>query len=173
MNIEKIWHEYRASLHAFLASKLSNPDDVDDLLQEVLIKSHDNLHKINTKETIKPWLFRVANNALIDFYRKRGRIAEYDQEGHWLKEDNDQVAEDISECLLPFIQELPEENAKLLLDIDIHTEPQKDYAEKLGVSYSTLKSRVQKSRQMLKSIYDDCCDFELDRNGKVVDYHKK
>lgn len=173
MNIEKIWHEYRASLHGFLTSKLSNPDDVEDLLQEVLIKSHDNLHKINTEETIKPWLFRVANNALIDFYRKRGRIADNEKEAHWLREDDDQTAEDISECLLPFIQELPEENAQLLLDIDIHTQSQKDYAQKLGVSYSTLKSRVQKSREMLKSIYDDCCDFEFDRNGKVVDYHKK
>ena len=172
MNIENIWHEYRSSLHAFLTSRLSNPADVEDLLQEILITSHNNLDKINAEESIKPWLFRVAKNALIDFYRKRGHIQGISEEELLQEEEASQVTHDISECLLPFIQELPEENAQLLLDIDIHNESQKEYAKKLDISYSTLKSRVQKSRQMLKGIYDNCCDFDVDLNGKVIDYQR-
>lgn len=173
MNIEHIWHEYRSSLHGFLSSKLSNPDDVDDLLQEILISSHNNLHKLSDKESLKPWLFRVAKNTLIDFYRKRGRIEGIGEEGLFLHEEDDKDVGGISDCLLPFIQELPEKHAQLLLDIDIHNVSQKDYAEKMDISYSTLKSRVQKSRQMLKGLYDECCVFEVDNNGKVIDYQQK
>ncbi|WP_246058408.1 sigma factor-like helix-turn-helix DNA-binding protein [Litorilituus lipolyticus] len=74
---------------------------------------------------------------------------------------------------MPFISALPEEHADLLTAIDVHGESQKDYANKQGVSYSTLKSRVQKSRELLKGIYEDCCHFSVDKQGNVIDYQPK
>jgi len=41
------------------------------------------------------------------------------------------------------------------------------------VSYSTLKSRVQKSRSLLKKVFDDCCHFNIDKNGSIYDYELK
>jgi RNA polymerase sigma-70 factor (ECF subfamily) len=54
MTIEKIWSEYRLSLKAFLHSKVSNDSDVDDLLQDILIKSYENLGKLKSGDKIKP-----------------------------------------------------------------------------------------------------------------------
>ncbi len=38
MNIEFVWKEYQAAIRAFLHSRVSDADDVDDLLQDILIK---------------------------------------------------------------------------------------------------------------------------------------
>jgi len=48
MNIEIIWQKYRSSLLRFLSSKVSNPSDVEDLLQNILIKTHENLGSIKS-----------------------------------------------------------------------------------------------------------------------------
>lgn len=45
MNAEAIWQEYQMSLKAFLHKNVANPDDVDDLLQDILLKSYQNLHR--------------------------------------------------------------------------------------------------------------------------------
>ncbi|GLX82344.1 sigma factor [Thalassotalea eurytherma] len=47
INIENIWQEYRTSLKSFLQSKLNNKDDVEDILQEVLIKFYSKIHILN------------------------------------------------------------------------------------------------------------------------------
>ena len=35
MKVEEVWSGYSASLKAFLHSRVSDPDEVDDLLQEI------------------------------------------------------------------------------------------------------------------------------------------
>ena len=57
MNIEKIWLQYRARLKAFLQSKVSNPDDVDDLLQEISIKTFAGLNQLRDHSKVQSWLF--------------------------------------------------------------------------------------------------------------------
>lgn len=173
MNIEDVWQEYRVAIKRFLHSKISNESDVEDLLQEILIKTYKNLDNVKKQKSIKAWLFQVANNAIIDFYRKKGRQQELSAEELWLLDKHDDLKHELSDCVAPFIQALPREHSQLLEAIDIQGKSQKDYAEELGISYSTLKSRVQKSRSLLEDVFDDCCHFKLDKQGNIYDYCRK
>ena len=173
MKIEKVWGEYQVALKRFLLAKVSNEADVDDLLQEVLIKSYNNLHTIKDNGNVKSWLFQVANNTIIDFYRKNKRIKTLEEHGNWYAEEDSPTTSLLSDCILPFINELPEEQASLLKAVDIDNKSQKAYAEELGISYSTLKSRVQKSRHSLKGIFDGCCHFSIDKRGNLYDFEEK
>ena len=47
---------------------------------------------------------------------------------------------------------------------------QREMAEELGLSYSGAKSRVQRGRVMLKQQLVDCCHFEFDQRGTIIDY---
>lgn len=175
MTLEAIWKEYRSSLKAFLHSKISNAADVDDLLQEILIKTHQNLAKIRAEESIKSWLFQIANYTIIDFYRRNKTFTELNQEEAvsetvWLKAQERDIKQELSACIEPFIQALDERDAALLTAIDINGESQRQYAESLGISYSTLKSRVQKARTQLRSLFDNCCQMELDAQGNLMEY---
>ncbi|PMJ88293.1 RNA polymerase sigma factor SigZ [Vibrio sp. 10N.261.55.A7] len=172
MNIDTIWSEYRNSLKGFLHKNVANHDDVDDLLQEVLIKTYNKLDTIKDKSKLKSWLFQIANNTIIDFYRKSKPHSELQDETVWQSEP-EAVMEELSDCVVPFIQGLPEEHAALLTAIEIEGIPQKEYAENNGIKYSTLKSRVQKSRQLLHGLFSECCEFSVDAQGNVLDYHQK
>jgi len=50
---------------------------------------------------------------------------------------------------------------------------QKELGEKLGISFSGAKSRVQRAREKLKTMLLDCCHFEIDRLGRVIDYQPR
>ncbi|WP_057831306.1 RNA polymerase sigma factor SigZ [Colwellia sp. TT2012] len=173
MNIEDIWLAYRAALKRFLHAKISNEADVEDLLQDILIKTYNNLNTVKTQKSVKSWLFQIANNTIIDYYRKKSRQQNANIEELWPTEEPQDNNLDLANCISPFINALPEKHASLLIAIDMNNQSQKEYAEQLGVSYSTLKSRVQKSRGLLKKVFDDCCHFNIDKSGNVYDYEVK
>lgn len=173
MSLQQLWQEYQSALRGFLHSKVANSDDVEDILQEVLIKTHQHLGDVHQQCKIKPWLFQVANNAVIDFYRKRGSAQQREADVSWYDEEVSDVIDSFTSCLEPFIKQLPAQQRQLLTAIELDGISQKDYAEQNGISYSTLKSRVKKARELLKKQFDDCCHFELDKHGNVIDYQRK
>ena len=76
-------------------------------------------------------------------------------------------------CVASFLDALPEETSALLRAIELEGVSQKDYAAREGVSYSTLKSRVQSGRKQLRGLFEQCCDIALATDGSVLDYTRK
>lgn len=173
VNVEKIWSEYQSSLKGFLHNNVSDPDDIDDLLQDILIKSYQNLSKVHDSKKVKSWLFQIAKNTIIDFYRKKNKQPDITDKELWYHDSEPEVNQQLSMCIVPFINELAKEDAELLTAIEIEGLSQKQYAQKLGVNYSTLKSRVQKSRTKLYDLYNECCTFSIDKQGNIIDYQSK
>lgn len=168
-----IWLQYQSELSRFLHSRVANPDDVQDLLQEIMLKSHNNLGQLSDNKSVKAWLFQIANNAIVDFYRSKAKRRTLVAEDLWYEEHSDEIKQELAQCVVPFIQALPQADAELLTAIEIDKISQKDYAQQQGLAYSTLKSRVQKSRQLLRSLYEDCCHLSVDKDGNVFDYQLK
>ncbi len=50
---------------------------------------------------------------------------------------------------------------------------QRELAERLDLSLSGAKSRVQRAREKLKDVLLECCHLEVDRRGKVVDWESR
>ena len=175
VDIESIWQQYSNNLTALLRSKVSNPADVDDLLQEILIKTHTQIGTLRSGNKLKSWLYQLANNTIIDFYRKRGRNIDVSVDELWYgDEGNDEsYQQQLSRCILPFIHALPPATAGLLQAIDIEGQSQKRYAAESGISYSALKSRVQRGRTQLRGLFEQCCHLELDRHGNVIECQAK
>ena len=186
MDLETIWAKYRSGLKAFLHSKVSNEADVDDLLQDILIKTHQHLHTVRSEKAVKSWLFQIASHTITDYYRRNGKVKHIEREAHVvsendennftneLKHGNDQDSEEIKQalahCIEPFVQALSAGNAGLLTAIELGGMSQKDYAAANGIPYSTLKSRVKKARTELWQVFDDCCHMKLDNQGNLMDY---
>ena len=54
--------------------------------------------------------------------------------------------------------------------IDLKGMSQQEAANRLGVSLSGAKSRIQRGRKQIKDMLLACCRVELDRLGGVVDF---
>lgn len=173
MQLEDIWTAYQARLRGFLSARVSNPADVDDLLQEIMIKVHTGLPSLEEPAKLQPWLFQTARRTIIDFYRKAARGKTLHPDDLWYGEDDPEVRQELARCVEPFIAALPEETAAVLRAVDIEGGAQKGLAEAQGISYSTLKSRVQKGRAALRDVFEDCCSMSRDARGNLSDYERK
>lgn len=71
------------------------------------------------------------------------------------------------------IAQLPEtyREAVRLAEIDGFT--QQEVADRLGLSLSGAKSRIQRGRVMLSDVLEQCCRFEFDRRGNLMDVGPK
>jgi RNA polymerase sigma-70 factor (ECF subfamily) len=67
------------------------------------------------------------------------------------------------------IYSLPDHYREALVLTEFNGLTQQDLADQLGISLSGAKSRVQRARAQLKQMLHECCNFEFDRRGKVID----
>ncbi|MEP2717883.1 sigma-70 family RNA polymerase sigma factor [Pseudophaeobacter sp.] len=173
--LDHIWQQYRAEISRFLLRRIANPDDVDDLLQEVLLKVHRALPDLPADTPLLPWIFRITRNATTDHYRRKARdshLAQLAPDDLWYGE-NEPEPLDLAQCITPFLSALPKQDAGLLQAIDLEGTSQRDHAEALGLPYSTVKTRVQAARLKLRHQFDNCCAFHQDSQGRVFDYSAK
>lgn len=160
------WQNHKRQLRQYISKRLDDADAVDDILQEVYLKASTHLHQLQSKGSLKSWLYRISHNTIMDFYRQRkvhetlphDLVAEEDDNGH-------QAREELAQCLQPLINELPEKYAVPLRLAELENMPQQAIAEQLGLSLSGAKSRVQRSRVKFREHLLRCCDFEVGQHG--------
>jgi RNA polymerase sigma-70 factor (ECF subfamily) len=70
------------------------------------------------------------------------------------------------------VDELPDTYRDALLLTEYQGLNQRQMADRLGISFSGAKSRVQRARRMLRDMLLTCCHFELDRRGAIIDYYQ-
>lgn len=173
MNIDELWSEYRVRIKAFLHSRVSNSADVDDLLQEISIKTFTGLAALEDHSKVQSWLFQTTHRTIIDYYRKNDRAKDLHPDDLWYLRNEPETHHALERCVAPFIAALSTETAQLLTAIDLEGGSQKDYAADCGLSYSTLKSRVRSARVALRTDLEKCCDLTLDTRGSISEIHLK
>ncbi len=50
---------------------------------------------------------------------------------------------------------------------------QKEISKKENISLSGAKSRIQRGRVKPKDALTDCCRFEIDKEGNILDYSRR
>jgi RNA polymerase sigma-70 factor (ECF subfamily) len=53
----------------------ATPHDIDDLLQNIFIKVWRNINEYDTSLLFSSWIYRIAHNEMIDWYRREKRRA--------------------------------------------------------------------------------------------------
>ena len=176
----ELWEDFGRQLRAFIRSRVGAEADAEDLLQEVFLKIHQEACSVKDQEKVQAWVYRIARNAVTDHYRSRSRRAwaaevpvEQVVEQMAGDEDHGDVHEEVLGWLEPMIEELPPSYGEALRLADIEGLAQREVAERLGLTLSGAKSRVQRARRQLGEILAACCQVELGGDGRVVDYSRR
>ncbi|MBU1214828.1 MAG: RNA polymerase sigma factor SigZ [Gammaproteobacteria bacterium] len=164
--VADLWQLHRSRLRDYVGRRVREREAVDDILQEVYIKVQAGLHTVRSQGSISAWLYRIAANCIADHYRTQRPWEELPADDE-LAAPNAQPdpVEELAVCLQPFISELPETYRTALQLSEIVGLPQKEVAQRLGISLSGAKSRVQRGREKLRQRLLDCCYIETGRNG--------
>jgi len=169
---------HRPQLKAFIRKRVSNKEDVEDILQDVfyqLVKTVNiALHPI---ENVSAWIYRVARNTIVNHGTKKRE----EQFPVYQNDDTDDMLDDFSEILCSremspspeteylrslvwvelenALNELPPEQREIFELTELDGLPVKEISETTGVAVNTLLSRkhyaVKHLRKRLAGLYDE------------------
>lgn len=170
--LETLWQQFSARLRAFILRRVEDEAVAEDLLQEVFLRIHTRMGGLHDSQRLEAWVFQITRNAIIDHYRSRRPWATISEdvavEDELLPEPD--AAGEIAGSLREMAQALPEPYRQALILTEFNGLSQKELADRLGISLSGAKSRVQRARQKIKDELLNCCHFEFDRYGRVVEF---
>ncbi|GHO48767.1 RNA polymerase sigma factor SigZ [Ktedonospora formicarum] len=171
---ESAWYALHEPLHHFIRQRVATEEQAEDLLQEVFLKIHTQIETLREHNKLESWIYQIARHLIIDQYRqKRQEIPLEDAEPLLPLEDipEEDILAELAPSVAAMINCLPSPYREALFLTEYQGMSQKDLAERLGMSFSGAKSRVQRAREKLKQLLLDCCHFEFDRLGRVIDYY--
>lgn len=163
------WKQHRASVHRYLRRRLPNKEQVEDLTQETFLRLYRAPPAISEPGQLRAWLFRIAHNLMVDYYRARRDEMPLDEAHPASAPDGTAPLRALEPCIAPLADRLPEGYRTALL-WDLEGMPQQEIARRQNVSLSGAKSRVQRARTLLKREFERCCHFHFDADGELVAY---
>lgn len=174
-NIQSAWCELNNQLRAFVASKVGDDETAKDLVQDVFIKVQSNVETLKNEQRLTSWVFQITRNAVNDYFRKlnQSQLALSPPQNAAETPSVSDETQELSHCMIPLIDQLPEKYREAIRLSDIEGLSQKELAERLQISYSGAKSRVQRGREKLREIFLQCCTISTDKYGNVIEFERK
>ncbi|QHV98931.1 RNA polymerase sigma factor [Spirosoma endbachense] len=171
----------RGRLLAFIRRRLPDPDEAEDVLQDVFVELTEAYQLAKPIERVASWLFSVARNKISDWYRKSqpngmrtvsldtSNYTDDDEDapvlGEWLAVADDSgpesefFRETLMDALTEALAELPADQREVFVQHELEGRSFKDMASEWDVSVNTLLSRkryaVLHLRERLRDLYDD------------------
>jgi RNA polymerase sigma-70 factor (ECF subfamily) len=68
---QQLYTKYHRDVFQFLFYMVKNREQAEDLVQEVYIRVLKSYHRFEGKSSEKTWLFSIARNVAIDYFRKQ------------------------------------------------------------------------------------------------------
>jgi RNA polymerase sigma-70 factor (ECF subfamily) len=167
------WRELEARLRPYVARRVASSSDVDDVVQDVFVRMHRGLGELRDAERFGAWVYRIAQHAIADNARARARhplpaAADRDTAVDALTTHVEDLESALGECVALFVARLPSPYREAVILTELEGLTQKEAAQMLGLSLSGMKSRVQRGREKIRSMFEQCCEISLDCRGRVV-----
>ena len=185
LSTEGVWAELHTNIRGFVGRRVRQPADADDIVQRIFLQVHRALPSLRDADRLQAWIYQTARRAIIDHYRAPAHqrevpagaaadfaLAEETRETVDVEEEAAAMQE-LSTCLKPLMSQLGSADQQALQLIEFDGLTQVEAAQRLGLSVSGMKSRVQRARAHLRSALEACCQVALDRRGGVLGYEAR
>ncbi|MGC4036329.1 MAG: RNA polymerase sigma factor [Chitinophagaceae bacterium] len=144
----------KAIIYKICNSYCQQPSDREDLAQEIIYQLWKSGKSFKGEYKFSTWMYRVALNVAISFYRKRKTthlpisLNEYAQDVED-EDDGASVKEENINRLQQFINELKELDRALMI-LYLEEKSYKEISEILGISETNVATRISRNKENLK-----------------------
>lgn len=139
--------DYGPLLHRHLSRMLPSAADVDDVLQNTLVKTYRNLDRFRGDSKLTTWLYRIATNEALTWLRSNSRRKKYFQGGESAEHASRNLvadpyfdADEAQKQLRSAIDGLPDKQRAVFLLRYYDELPYKEISEITGTSLGALKA---------------------------------
>ncbi len=154
---------HRQALFFLALQLMGNRDDAMDVAQEALLRFFRTLHRFDCRRPVRPWLFQIVRNRVVDLYRRRqvrrhDSLDATDHEGQAFIEliddaadpERDAARSELRVRLLQALSELSRIQREILVLRDYQDLSYNEIAKTLNIPLGTVMSRLHGARKKLR-----------------------
>ena len=174
MEFWEIYDLHYGPVRAFVSKMLGDEWMADDLTQDTFIKVQKNLDGLKDGSKLMPWIFRIARNQCLDYFRSGAAKNMRQGQTYRLQKSIEPAAQmqleqhQMSQCVQDKIYLLPETLRVALVLSDTMEMTRQEIADILGITISNVKVRIHRARKVLKEILEQECILEHDERNVMV-----
>lgn len=155
-DVQEVWLRVHDGLQACITKRVANQTEIDDIVQEVFLRMHRKLDSLKDPRRIVSWVFQITRQVIGDQHRspKRGLevpaglagdidLAHSTSALSTFSEASGQLGTELASCLPPMIEQLSSEYRETVTLVELEGLTQNTAAQRLSLSVSGMKSRVQ------------------------------
>lgn len=137
-------------IYNFIAKRIKNRQDVEDLVQETFLQLYKNLDKFDEKRPLAPYLFQIARNEMKMFWRSQKKTVALDERIVSEEENVEWISEHDTEQALRF---LTAEERQILQSLN-EGYSYKEIAKKFKKPLNTVKTIIRRTRLKVKTLHE-------------------
>ena len=144
---ESVLAEYVPQLRAFIASRIKNHQDVDDLLQDTLVKSMQTAQADQIRNPLAYGL-QVARTVVYDHWRRHQRqpeMVEEDDQAMTVSLEKQHIDRQQLELLQQVIMNLPELRRQVFVLRRLEGLSRQEIAERLDINEESVKKHISRA----------------------------
>lgn len=146
-------NENKRIIYKICNSYCRNKYDREDLAQEIIYQLWRSGHTFNADHKFSTWMYRVALNTAISFYRKEQTTVEISEQVIEMKEEENDMTGDIQQ-LQQFINEFNELDRALMI-LYLEKKNHKEIAEILGITESNVGTKISRLKERLRQRFSN------------------
>lgn len=144
--------KYRDELYIIAWAILENREDTEDAVSNAILKAYENMEQLRSFHKFKPWIVKITKNEALKIRKKR-LVLPGDEAVESMMEPSLEHYDELWDVL----QKLREEYRLVLVLFYYNGLSIKDISNVLNIPAGTVKSRLNRGKEMLKN--------ELERRG--------
>jgi len=147
----------------FLTRRLGNREEARDVLQDFYVKVLSRIDDVRDSEKLRPWMRRVLETTLIDYYRAQGKRRQSETEYQYLEalrddaEGSHELDLIICNCLYKLLPTLKPEYSEVIWRADLVGENRENIARDLDTTEGNIRVRLHRARQALRERFEETC----------------
>ena len=158
-----LMERYEKKLIRYARKFLSDKDNIEDMVQEVFIKTYQAIKSFDTKQRFSPWIYRIAHNMFVNALKKNSRsmlsFIDFDTlVAHPIYEETT-ISDDERATMRKMIDKgldtLSPVYKEVIILYYLEELSYKEIADILRVPMGTVGIRLKRAKKALKEAYDN------------------
>ena len=158
---------YWVDVFSFVMNRVKDENDADEITVSVFSKVLNKLDLFDPDFQFKTWVFTIAQNTIIDFWRKQSRQNEdtsdnlHNHKNEFAKSPEElMISEEDQQKIVKIIETMDAKNQDIIRLRFFEEKSIKEIAEELNLSVANTKVRIMRAKKILAELLkEDETDF--------------
>ena len=177
----RVFGQFQKPIYNFVLRMVKDRPLAEEVTQDVFVKVYKSLSDFRGESEIHTWIYKIATNACLDYFRSRPHkkdekteilspeeiiesvLPENQQELPTAEEEI--ITAEMSSCVRAYIEDLPEDYRIVILLHDLQGFSNPEIAKITGTTLENVKIRLHRARRRMKEVFSSNCSFYRDERN--------